>query len=58
MAVPYRTLETLTRNHIIPEVVDQLPTKSPLMERMLKRKRKMTGLKVEQPVQYAYNPVS
>ena len=56
MAVPYRTLETLTRNHIIPEVVDQLPTKSPLMERMLKRKRKMTGLKVEQPVQYAYNP--
>lgn len=56
MAVPYKTLETLTRNHIIPEIVDQIGAKSPLVERLMKRKKKLTGLAIEQPIQYAYNP--
>lgn len=55
MAVPYKTLESITRNQIIPEIIDQLPTKSPLIERLMKRKKKLTGMKVEQPIQYAYN---
>ena len=58
MAVPFKTLESITRNYIIPTVIDQLSVASPLMERILKRKKGLTGMKVEQPVEFAYNPLA
>ncbi len=56
MAVPFKTLESITRNQIVPMVIDQLSFKSPLLERILKRKKKLTGMRVEQPVEFARNP--
>lgn len=55
MTVPYDTLQTVTRNQIIPEVIDQLPTTSILLDRLMKRKKTLTGEYVEQPVQYQYS---
>lgn len=56
MAVPYQTLESITRDYIVPEIVDQLKTKSPVIQRIMKRKKKLPGgMTIQQPVQYAYN---
>ena len=56
MAVPYQTLESITRDYIVPEIVDQLKTKSPVIQRIMKRKKNLPGgMQIDQPVQYAYN---
>lgn len=57
MATPYTMLDTITREEIIPEVVDAFFNSSVLLKRISKRKKPVSGGKlIEQPVQYTNNP--